>query len=83
MSVTDYDEWHVSEQPVTVEMVIRTLSANTAYAQEALTTLVGVPANRAHCPCPSALADAILSDRASIPEAAKDRLRPLVGKYLP
>jgi 5'-methylthioadenosine phosphorylase len=81
--VTDYDVWHVSEEPVTVEMVIRTLSANTAYAQQALTAVVGMPADRAHCPCPTALADAILSDRASLPPSVKQRLQPLVGKYLP
>jgi 5'-methylthioadenosine phosphorylase len=80
--VTDYDVWHVSEEPVTVEMVIRILSANTAYAQQALTTLVGVPADRGHCPCPTALADAILSDRAHLPERVKHKLQPLVGKYL-
>jgi 5'-methylthioadenosine phosphorylase len=80
--VTDYDVWHVSEQPVTVEMVIRILSANTAHAQQALTALVGMPPDREHCPCPSALADAILSDRAGIPEAARQRLNPLIGKYL-
>jgi 5'-methylthioadenosine phosphorylase len=80
--VTDYDVWHVSEDPVTVEMVIRTLSANTAFAQDALTTLASVPADRDHCPCPTALADAVLSDRAGIPASVKDKLQPLVGKYL-
>ncbi len=34
--VTDYDVWHVSEAPVTVEMVIQTLNKNTATAQEAV-----------------------------------------------
>ena len=32
--VTDYDVWHISEAPVTVEMVIETLNKNTALAQE-------------------------------------------------
>jgi 5'-methylthioadenosine phosphorylase len=80
--VTDYDVWHVSEEPVTVEMVIRTLTSNTAHAQEALIALAGVPADRTHCPCPAALADAILSDRAHVPEAVKLKLEPLIGKYL-
>ena len=34
--VTDYDVWHVSETPVTVEMVVQTLNKNTAMAQEAI-----------------------------------------------
>ena len=32
--VTDYDVWHVSEAPVSVEMVIQTLNKNTEVAQE-------------------------------------------------
>ncbi len=37
--VTDYDVWHVSEKPVTVEMVIQTLNKNTAIAQKAVQIL--------------------------------------------
>jgi 5'-methylthioadenosine phosphorylase len=37
--VTDYDVWHVSESPVTVEMVIQTLNKNTLVAQEPFETL--------------------------------------------
>ncbi len=80
--VTDYDVWHVSEEPVTVEMVIRTMNANTMHAQEALTALASTPPDRAHCPCPSALADAIMSNPATIPAGTKEKLQPLLGKYL-
>ena len=34
--VTDYDVWHESEEPVTVEMVINTLLGNVATAQKAI-----------------------------------------------
>ena len=34
--VTDYDVWHMSEAPVTVEMVIQTLNKNTDMAQKAV-----------------------------------------------
>src|SRR6185436_8218145 len=37
--VTDYDVWHVSKAPVTVEMVIQTLNKNTLLAQEAVKIL--------------------------------------------
>ena len=80
--VTDYDVWHVSEAPVTVEMVIRILNQNTAIAQQAIGNLVGMPANREACECPSALAYALITDRAKIPESTKERLKLLVGKYL-
>src|SRR3990172_10532452 len=39
--VTDYDVWHMSEAPVTVEMVIRILNKNTEVAQQAIAKLTG------------------------------------------
>ena len=80
--VTDYDVWHTSEAPVTVEMVIRTLNQNTATAQQAIATVAQMPADRAHCPCPSALASALITDPAHVPAASRERLTLLIGKYL-
>ena len=80
--VTDYDVWHVSEAPVTVEMVVRTLSQNTALAQKSIANLVGLPAKRDACECPSALASAFITSREKIPEAAREKVRLLAGKYL-
>ena len=37
--VTDYDVWHLTEEPVTVEMVIETLKKNTVVAQDAIRNL--------------------------------------------
>jgi len=79
--VTDYDVWHVSEAPVTVEMVIRILTQNTAVAQQAIGNLVGVPAKRDACGCDSALADALITDRTRIPAETKERLKLLIGRY--
>jgi 5'-methylthioadenosine phosphorylase len=78
--VTDYDVWHISEAPVTVEMVIRILNQNTAIAQQAIGNLVGIPAKRDACECPSALANALITDRAAIPQSAKEKLQLLTGK---
>lgn len=80
--VTDYDVWHVSEAPVTVEIVIRILNQNTAFAQQAIGTLVTQPAQRETCGCDSALAEALITDRARIPAETKDKLKPLIGKYI-
>jgi 5'-methylthioadenosine phosphorylase len=80
--VTDYDVWHVSEEPVTVEMVIRIISQNTSIAQQALTDLAAKPANRGECPCPSALESALITDRTRIPAETTERLRLLTGKYV-
>lgn len=82
--VTDYDVWHTSAEPVTVEMVIRTLMHNTAAAQAAIGNLVqALAANpAADCPCHHALAEAIITDRAKIPAETKDRLKLLIHKYI-
>jgi 5'-methylthioadenosine phosphorylase len=80
--VTDYDVWHVSEAPVTVEMVIRILNQNTAAAQKAIADLAGALTPERPCTCGSALADALITDRARIPESARNELRAIVGKYL-
>lgn len=80
--VTDYDVWHVSEAPVTVEMVIRILNQNTSIAQQAIGALVAQPAQRDACECPAALAYALITDRARIPAETKDKLGLLIGKYI-
>ncbi len=80
--VTDYDVWHTSEAPVTVEMVIRTLNQNTAVAQQAIANAAALPVDRSHCPCPSALASALITDPARVPAETRERLKPLIGRYL-
>ena len=80
--VTDYDVWHVSEAPVTVEMVIQTLNKNTQIAQEAIRYLVrALKAERA-CECGHALAAALITDPKVIPAETRQKLDLLVGRYL-
>lgn len=81
--VTDYDVWHVSEKPVTVEMVIETLLKNTDVAQRALSSLVKNLLPSPSCSCGSALATAIITQSGSIPSDARQRLDLLVKKYIP
>src|SRR5438552_1859355 len=72
--VTDYDSWHESEEPVTVEMVIGHLNANVANAQRILQDVASkIPADRAHvgCDCDHALATSIMTDPATIPAQTK------------
>jgi 5'-methylthioadenosine phosphorylase len=80
--VTDYDCWHESEAPVTVEMVLGNLNANTALAQEVLRNLLAsLPPARA-CSCGHALENTIITDPKAIPDAAKKTLAPIIGKYV-
>ena len=79
--VTDYDVWHISEEPVSVEMVIRTLMHNTEVAQKAVVALVENLKN-ADCACQHALQDAIITARDRIPAGTRQKLDLLIGKYL-
>ena len=80
--VTDYDVWHVSEAPVTVEMVIRTLNQNTLIAQQAVHNLVKTLSEKRTCTCENALANAIITNPDVIPAGTRQKLDLLVKKYL-
>jgi 5'-methylthioadenosine phosphorylase len=82
---TDYDSWHESEEPVTVEMVIGNLSANVANAQRILRSIARLlPADRTglSCGCSDAIATSIMTDPKRIPSEIKERYQLLLGKYL-
>jgi 5'-methylthioadenosine phosphorylase len=80
--VTDYDVWHVSEAPVTVEMVIQTLNKNTALAQEAVRLLAKNLRPERRCSCKHALSTALITHKDVIPPATLQKLDLLVHKYL-
>jgi 5'-methylthioadenosine phosphorylase len=81
--VTDYDVWHETEEPVTVEALLATLAANTQLAQNALRILIGkLAAAQRSCECGQTLAMALITQRDLIPEQLKHDLAPIVGKYL-
>src|ERR1700752_3809183 len=80
--VTDYDVWHVSEAPVTVEMVIQTLNKNTALAQEAVRVLARNLKHERHCDCGHALAAALITRKDVISPETRQKLDLLINKYL-
>ena len=80
--VTDYDVWHISEAPVSVEMVIKTLNKNTLAAQASISRLVKTLPLKRECSCGSALASAIITNSSVIPYATRKKLDLLVNKYL-
>ena len=80
--VTDYDVWHESESPVTVDMVIQTLNKNTEIAQNAIRNLVrGLKPARA-CSCGQALASALITNPKVVPAETRKKLDLLISKYL-
>jgi len=80
--VTDYDVWHETEDPVTVDAVIRVLLHNAEVAKTAVRNAVRRLATAGPSPQADALKDAILTDRSQIPAQTKKRLEMLIGKYL-
>ena len=80
--ITDYDCWHPQHDSVTVAEIIHNLNRNAENAQNVIREAVrAMPAER-RCTCGSALAHAIITDRARIPAATCKRLAAIVGKYL-
>jgi 5'-methylthioadenosine phosphorylase len=80
--VTDYDVWHVSEAPVTVEMVIQTLHKNTALAQAAVRLLAKNLIQERRCDCKHALSTALITRKDAIPPTTRQKLDLLINKYL-
>ena len=79
--VTDYDVWHESESPVTVEMVIQTLNKNTDIAQKAIRNLVRDLNKERACKCGQALATALITNPEVVPAKTRKKLDLLIGKY--
>jgi len=80
--VTDYDVWHITEEPVTVEMVIEILNQNTTVAQQAVENLVGQLDPERSCDCQNAMATAMITNPDVIPAVTRGRLNLLIDKYL-
>ena len=84
---TDYDCWRTHspvESTKLVEEILGNVKIATQNALELIRrTIPGVAALADRpCPCQSALALGIWSDRTRIPAVVKEKLRPLLGKYL-
>ena len=81
--VTDYDCWHQSVKAVDIGEILRVMRLNVEVAQKAVANVTqALAARRRTCACGHALKDAIITDRAVIPRATIERLRPIIGKYV-
>lgn len=80
--VTDYDVWHISEQPVTVEMVIKVLKANTEIAQKAIINLIQRLSEKRSCDCKNAIKDAVMTRGDLISAESREKLDLLLNKYI-
>jgi 5'-methylthioadenosine phosphorylase len=82
--ITDYDVWKETEEDVTIEMIIENLrlAADTARAV-VKQALPKIAATGEGCSCRNALKKAIVSDPSHVARVTRERLAPLLGKYLP
>jgi 5'-methylthioadenosine phosphorylase len=81
--VTDYDCWHQTEDPVTVEAILATLCQNVALAKRLLRAAVKSAASMMICPCQQALEHAIVTAPHAIPGALRRKLALLTDRVLP
>jgi 5'-methylthioadenosine phosphorylase len=80
--VTDYDCWREEEEPVSVETLIGFLNQNADFARNLITRMVAELPETSHCGCGSALENAIISRPDAISPDVRERLAPIIGKYL-
>jgi 5'-methylthioadenosine phosphorylase len=83
--VTDYDVWHETEESVSVEMILENLQKNIQNAKNIIKRSIALlPEGRgAHCECGQALANTIVTHPDLILPEVKERLRPIIQKYIP
>lgn len=84
---TDYDCWYVEEGHVTTEMILQVLRDNVAFSKQLLRAALkeigtGALATKRKCYCANALKNAIVTPPQAVSTSIKDKLDPIVGKYL-
>jgi len=79
--VTDYDVWHESEEPVTVERVVRTLLNNAEVAKSAVANAIQLLVDAPPSPQANALRDAIITNKSLVRPEVVEKLRLIVGHY--
>lgn len=80
--VTDYDSWHESEEPVTIEMILDTMRRNIETAKKIIKLSITALSGERTCECANALQNAIVTAKEVIPPTQKEKLSLLIGKYL-
>ncbi|MBK8257342.1 MAG: S-methyl-5'-thioadenosine phosphorylase [Polyangiaceae bacterium] len=76
---TDYDCWHHSEEPVTVEMVIATLTKNVRYARDVAKRVAANLPDVSKSIAKDALKNAVMTAPDKITPEARERLSWLMG----
>ena len=79
---TDYDSWHETEAPVSVEIILSTLRANIDMSKKIIRLAVGRIPQKRDCDCARALKNAIVTPAQAMPRQQRKKLGLLIDKYL-
>ncbi len=79
---TDYDCWYEGHDEVTVEAVIATIKQNVEMARKIILNAVGSMDKKKTCGCADAMKNAIMTDKATVPEKTRKDLDLIIGEYL-
>lgn len=79
---TDYDCWHDTHDDVSIESIIAIIQQNVAMARKIIVGAVAKLAEERSCGCKDALQFAIMTNKALIPAATKEKLAVIMGRYL-
>ncbi len=79
--VTDYDVWFEADD-VSIGMVLENMRANVAHVKAVIGEALPKLAAMAECGCQRALEGAIVTDLALVSDDVKERLKPILAKYL-
>lgn len=79
---TDYDCWHETEEDVSVEGVIKIVQQNAELARDIVAHLPAKLPETHCCVAANAMHDAIMTQFEAISEETKQRLGPLISKYI-
>lgn len=82
--VTDYDCWHEDEEDVDVPSVLKVMQKNAGVAQEIIKKAIPrvYSAIAEGCSCNRSAENAILTDTKLISGEVRERLAPIIGRYL-
>lgn len=79
---TDYDCWHEGEEDVTAEIVLGNIRKNVGMAKAIIKHAIPMIEGERTCGCANAASNAIVTQKENIPDAVKERLSVIFGKYL-
>lgn len=79
---TDYDCWREGHEDVTAEMIVGNLLRNVEVSRRAVRSALQRLPEKRQCPCATALKDALITSIDLVPEETKERLAPIIGKYV-